>query len=285
MTVKVVTDSVSDISPAIASELGITVVPLNVVFGNEIYRDGIDLTTDDFYRKLEQSQALPTTSTPPLQTFIELYDRLAGEADEILVITISRKLSATGEAALKAVESMEKKCRVEILDSQLAMMAEGLLVIAAAKAARTGANLDEIMKLCERNISRIEMRLAFDTLEYLKRGGRIGKAKALMGSMLKVNPIIGLKDGETFPFKNERSRAKAVDYLYNFVTGYSQIDELAVEDATTPDETDALVERLSAKCPKERIYRSKVSPVIGTNVGPHVIGVSVLGERYDDITQ
>ena len=138
MPVKIVTDSVSDISPAVADELGVVVVPLNVVFGNEIYRDGIDLSTEDFYRKLESSQVLPTTSTPPLQTFIEVYDKLAEEADEILVITISRKLSATGEAALKSVESMEKKCRMEILDSQLAMMGEGLLVIAAAKAARAG---------------------------------------------------------------------------------------------------------------------------------------------------
>jgi DegV family protein with EDD domain len=279
MPVKIVTDSVSDISPATASELGIAVVPLNVVFGNEIYRDGVDLTTSEFYRKLEQSQTLPTTSTPALQTFIELYEELAEETDEILVITISRKLSATGEAARKAVESMEKKCRVEVLDSQLAMMAEGLLVIAAAKAALAGANLDEIMKLAERNISRIEIRLAFDTLEYLKRGGRIGKAKALMGSMLQVNPIIGLRGGETFPFKNERSRTKAIDYLYNFVMGYSRIDELAVEDATTPDEADALVERLGAKFPGERVYRSKVSPVIGTNVGPRVVGVAVLGDK------
>ena len=279
MTVKIVTDSVSDISPAIASELGITVVPLNVVFGSEIYRDGVDLTTNEFYRKLEGSQTLPTTSTPPLQTFIELYDRLAEETDEILVITISRKLSATGEAALKAVESMEKKRRVEIVDSRWAMMAEGLIVIAAAKAARTGANLDELVKLTASNMSRVQIRLAFDTLEYLKRGGRIGKARALLGSMLGINPILGIKDGEVFPFGRERSRAKAIDRLYKFVAGYSQIDELAVEDATTPDEADELAERLGAKFPKERIYRSKVSPVIGTNVGPHVIGVAVLGER------
>lgn len=279
MPVKVVTDSVSDISPAIASELGITVVPLNVVFGNEIYRDGVDLTTDEFYQKLERSQTLPTTSTPPLQTFIELYDKLAEETNEILVITISRKLSATGEGAIKAVESMEKKCRVEVMDSRWAMMAEGLLVIAAAKAARAGANLDELLKLTERNISRVEMRLAFDTLEYLKRGGRIGKARALLGSMLGINPILGIKDGEVFPFGRERSRAKAINHLYEFVMGYSQIDELAIEDATTPDETDGLVEKLGAKFPKERIYRSKLSPVIGTNTGPHVIGVAVLGER------
>ncbi len=279
MTVRVVTDSVSDISPAIADELGITVVPLNVVFGSEIYRDGIDLTTDEFYEKLERSQHLPTTSTPPLQTFIQAYEKLAEETDEILVITISRKLSATGESALKAVESMDRKCRVSVLDSQFAIMAEGLLVITAAKAAREGASLDELIKMAERNIPRIQTRMAFDTLEYLKRGGRIGKAKALMGSMLKINPILGIRDGEVFPFGQERSRTKAIDRLYEFVMNYSQIDELAVEDATTPGEADALVERLADKFPRERIYRSKFSPVIGTNVGPSVIGVAVLGDR------
>ncbi len=279
MTVKIVTDSVSDISPAIADELGITVVPLNVVFGSEIYRDGIDLTTDEFYEKLERSQHLPTTSTPPLQTFIQVYDKLAEEADEILVITIARKLSATGESALKAIESMDRKCRVEVLDSQMAIMAEGLLVITAAKAARDGASLDEILKAADRDIPRIQTRMAFDTLEYLKRGGRIGKAKALMGSMLKINPILGIRDGEVFPFGQERSRTKAIDRLYEFVMSYSKIDEMAVEDATTPGEADALVERLVEKYPRERIYRSKFSPVIGTNVGPSVIGVAVLGDR------
>jgi DegV family protein with EDD domain len=279
MTVKIVTDSVSDISPATAAELGITVVPLNVVFGNEIYRDGVDLTTDEFYRKLEKCQTLPTTSTPPLQSFIELYDRLAQETDEILVITISRKLSATGESATKAIDSMEKKCRVVVYDSHLAVMAEGLLAIAAARAARAGKSLDEIVELCRKNIPRTEMRMAFDTLEYLKRGGRIGKAKALMGSMLKVNPIIGIKDGETFPISNVRSRAKAVEHLYQYVMGYSHIEELAVEDATTPDEAEALADRLGVKFPRERIHRSKVSPVIGANVGPSVIGVAVLGDK------
>jgi len=279
MTVKIVTDSVSDISSAIAHELGITVVPLNVVFGSEIYRDGIDLTTDEFYGKLAKSQALPTTSTPPLQTFMEVYEKLSEETDEILVITISRKLSATGESALKAVEAIDKKCRIEVIASQWAMMAEGLLVIAAAKAALAGASLDEIIKLTENNMPRAGICLAFDTLEYLKRGGRIGKAKALMGSMLKVNPIIGIKDGETFPLGQERSRTKAIDRLYNYITAYSNIEELAVEDATTPDETDELIKRLGTKFPEDKIYRSKVSPVIGTNVGPRVIGVAVLGDK------
>ena len=279
MTVKIVTDSVSDISPPLAEELGITVVPLNVVFGNEIYRDGIDLTTEDFYRKLEDCKALPTTSTPPLQAFIELYEKLAEETDEVLVITISRKLSATGESALKAVESVQKPCRIHILPSDWAMMGEGLLVIAAAKAANEGADLNELIRHTERNIKRIGMRMAFDTLEYLKRGGRIGKAKALLGSMLKINPILGIKDGEVFPFGQERSRNKAIQNLYNFVCGYSYIEGLAVEDATTPDEADALVERIRALFPDIPVYRSKVSPVIGTNVGPRVIGVAVLGDK------
>ena len=279
MTVKVVTDSVSDISPSVADELGISVVPLNVVFGSEIYRDGIDMTTEDFYKRLEQSQVLPTTSTPPLQTFIEVYDRLAEETDEILVITISRKLSATGESALKSVESMEKTCRVEVMPCQWAMMAEGLLAITAAKAAQTGASLDDVIKLTQQNDSRAGIRIAFDTLEYLKRGGRIGKAKALMGSMLKINPILGIKDGEVFPFGQERSRTKAIERLYQFAAGYSRIEEMAVEDATTPDEVDALVERLGEVFPKERIYRSKVSPVIGTNVGPRAIGLAILGDK------
>ena len=279
MPVKIVTDSVSDISPEIADELGITVVPLNVVFGNEIYRDGVDLTTEGFYRKLESCQTLPTTSTPPLQVFIELYDKLAEETNEILVITISRKLSATGDAALKAVESVQKNCRIHIMMSQWAMMAEGLLVIAAAKAAQTGAGIDEIVQLTERNGSRLGMRIAFDTLEYLKRGGRIGKAKALLGAMLMINPILGIKDGEVFPFGQERSRNRAMQHLYNFVSGYSHIESMAVEDATTPDEAEALVERLRGIFPDVPIYRSKVSPVIGTNVGPRVIGVAVLGDK------
>ncbi len=279
MTVKIVTDSVSDISPAIAAELGINVVPLQVIFGSRSYRDGVDLTTDEFYANLDGLSSLPTTSTPPPQAFSECYDRLADETDGILVITIGSKLSATGQAALQAITSMGKKCRVEVVVSEMAMMAEGLLVIAAARAARNGASLDELVQITRQNMMRAGIRLAFDTLKYLERGGRIGKAQALIGSMLGINPILGIKDGEVFPYGRERSRAKAIDHLYKFATGFKRIEEMAVEDATTPEEADVLVERLGAVFPRERIYRAKVSPVIGTNVGPRVIGVAVLGDR------
>ena len=279
MTVKIVADTLGDVPSKIVKELGITTIPIHVIFGTESFRDGIDLTTEQFYERLAHGKIFPTTAVPSIGTFIEVYDKLAEETDGILAVTISHKLSATYETALQAVEQMKKKCQVEVIDSQTVAMAEGLIVIAAAKAAKAGANLDEVVKLTRNNISRVEIRMAFDTLEYLKRGGRIGRAGALLGSILRVNPVLGIKDGEIYPFSRERSRAKAIEYLYNFAMSFSNIEGMAVEDATTPDEADMLAERLSSKCPKERIYRSKVSPVLGAHVGPHVLSVSVLGDR------
>ncbi len=279
MTVKIVTDSVSDLPPEVADKLGITVVPLIVRFGTEVYRDGIDLTSEQFYDKLVNSKTLPATSVPSPSAFAEIYDKLAEETDEILVITLTSKLSATYEVALQSVGLMKRKCRVEVIDSQWAVMAQGMMAIAAARAAYAGTSLDEIITITQRNIHRVDMRAAFDTLEYLHRGGRIGRAQAFLGSLLKMNPIIGIKDGEVFPFARERSRAKAIDYLYNFATSFSSIEEMAVEDAACPGDAELLVERLSANFPKERIYRSKTTPVIGTHTGPHLLPVAVMGDR------
>ena len=276
MTVKIVTDSTSDLTPEIANELGITVVPLYVHFDTDVYRDGIDLTTEVFYRKLAENKILPTTSAPPPGAFAEVYDKLAKETDEILTITISSKLSATHTAAVEGKELRKSKSRLEIIDSLTAITGLGLVVISAAKAAKTGASLDEVKNVALDSMQRIDFRMAFDTLEYLKRGGRIGTAAAFLGSMLKMNPIITIRDGSTAGVTRLRCRAKAIDYLYDFATGFPDIEEMSIEDATTPDEAEELAERLSPKFPKERIYRMKVSPVIGTHVGPHVIGVGVL---------
>jgi len=279
MTVKIVTDSVCDLPTEIASELGITVIPLNVRFGEEVFRNGIDLTTEQFYEKLKYSKTLPVTSVPSPGTFAEAYDKLAEGTDEILAIILSSKLSGTYEVALQSIGLMKKKCRVEVIDSQWAVMAQGFIVIAAARAAQAGASLDEVADLTKSNIIRVDMRAAFDTLEYLRRGGRIGAAQAFLGSMLKINPIITIKDGVVEPAGRTRSRTKAIDYLYNFAMSYSYIEEIAVEDAACPDDAGLLVERLSSKFPKERIYRSRTTPVIGTHTGPGLLLVAVFGDR------
>jgi DegV family protein with EDD domain len=158
-------------------------------------------------------------------------------------------------------------------------MGEGMLAIQAAEMAKAGSGLDEIVKTVQSNILRIEPRMVFDTLEYLKRGGRIGAGQAFLGSLLKINPVLGLKDGEVYPLARERSRVKAIEALYNWVVSYRKIEAISVEDATTPDEADHLAERLKQKFPDKPLYRSKVGAVIGAHVGPSVIAVSVLGDK------
>ena len=209
MTVKIVTDSTSDLTPEMADKWRITVVPLYVKFGTDTYRDGVDLMTDEFYRRLSQSKLLPTTSTLSSGTFAEVYDRLAGEAEEILVITLSSKYSATYEAAVQGKDMRRSKCHLEVIDSRFSISALGLICISAAKAALAGANLDEVADVVRRNMRRVDLRIAFDTLEYLKRGGRIGTAQALLGSMLKINPILTIKDGYTEAVARTHSRRQA----------------------------------------------------------------------------
>lgn len=277
--VAIVTDSVADLPPEVAEEFGISVVPLVVRFGTDLYRDSLDLSPDQFYERLRTSKILPATSVPPPVAFADVYDKLAQKTNEIVVISLTAKLSATYQVALQAVGLMKKKCRVEVLDSEWAIMAQGFIAIAAAKAAQAGASLDEVLDVARRTMRRVDMRAAFDTLEYLQRGGRIGKAQAFLGSLLKVNPIIGLKDGEVYPVARERSRAKAVDYLYNFAASFGNVEGLAVEYAADLDEANKLVQRLRSKYPQVPIYLSRTSPVIGTHTGPGLIIVSVFGDR------
>jgi DegV family protein with EDD domain len=274
--VKIVTDGVSDIPSKIAEELRITIVPLYVRFGVETYRGRIDLSTEEFYRKLVTSRTFPTTAAPSPGDFARVYDKLAEETDEILSIHVTSKLSAVYDAALRGREQMKRKCQVEIIDSKSAIMAQGLMVIAAAKEANNGANMDQVVNVVEEVIPKAHIRMCFDTLEYLRRGGRIGRAQALVGSMLRINPILEMKYGEAYPVGRERSRSKAIEALHNFVKSFPIIQGLAVEHATTPEEAEALAQRLDLIFPRERIYITKVSPVVGAHVGPHVIGISLL---------
>lgn len=276
MTVKIVTDSLSDITDDLARELGVTVVPLYVRFGEEVYRDRVEITTDEFYHKLVHGDILPTTTQPSPGDFLNVYKKLAKETDEILVIVVSGVLSGTYQSAMQAKDMVEDKCRIEVIDSRKVAMSLGLIVIEAAKAARAGTKLDELADLVRKAIPRSHLVIYFDTLKYLAKGGRIGKAQGLMGAMLSIKPILTIKDGEMTPLTRVRSPAAGMDYLYNFVPGFPKIEAVAVEHATTPAEADGLVERLSAIIPKERIYRSIVSPVLGTHAGPNAIALTVL---------
>jgi DegV family protein with EDD domain len=279
VAVRIVTDSVADLSPEVVDELGISVVPLVIRFGEEVYHDGIDLTADQFYEKLQASRLFPVTSVPAPAVFANTYDKLAKEADEILAVTLSSRFSAIYEVALQSIGLMKEKCRVEVLDSRWATMAEGFIVMEAAKAAKTGASLDEVIEVAQKTIPRVDFLAAFDTLEYLRRGGRIGKAQAFLGSMLKINPLVTLRDGVVEPAGRTRSRAKAIDRLYDFAASYSRIEQMAVEDTACPDDAEMLVERLGALFPRERIYRSKMTPAIGTHTGPGLLLVAILGDR------
>lgn len=274
--VAVVTDSVADLPPQLTEELGITVVPLVVRFGSDIFLDGFNLTPDQFYGKLKASRVLPATSVPTPASFADAYDRLAEKTDEIVVITLSSRLSSTYEVALQSIGLMKKKCHVEVVDSQWAVMAEGFIVMAAARAAQAGASLEQVLEAARQAIPRVGICAAFDSLEYLERGGRIGKAQVFLGSLLKINPVIGLKDGVVFPITRKHSRKSAIDHLYSFATGFDNIEGLAVEYAADLDEANRLVERFRSKYPAVPVYITRASPVIGTHTGESLIVVSVI---------
>jgi DegV family protein with EDD domain len=275
----IVTDSIADLPPQLAEELGITIVPLVVRFGTDIYRDGLDLSADQFYEKLKTSPVMPVTSAPSPAAYAEVYDKLAESFDSIVVICLTSRLSATYQVALQSIGLMKKACRVEVVDSMSAVMAEGFVAAAAARAARDGASPDEVIKIARQTVQKVDLRGAFDSLEYLERGGRIGKAQALLGSLLKINPVIGLKNGEVHPYAREHSRAKAIKHLYELAASYTRLEGLAVEYATDLNEANRLLEQFRSAYPHVPLYLSHASPVIGAHTGPSLILVSAVGTR------
>ena len=277
MTVKIITDTLSDITADMAAELGVTVVPLYVRFGEEIYRDRVDITTEEFYRRLVSESSLPSTTQPTPNDFMEIYQAAARETDEILVVTVSSKLSGTYQSATQAAKEMEGgQARIVVIDSLAVAMTLGLVVIKAAGAVKAGASLDDVAAQVNRDIQNTHLFAYFDTLKYLAKGGRIGKAQGMLGSMLSVKPILTIKEGEMAPLTRMRSKAAGMDYLYNAVAALSDIEGLAVEHTTNLEDADELVERLDAIYPKEKIYRSTISPVVGTYAGPGALAVTVL---------
>jgi len=282
MTVKIVTDSLSDITKEIASEFGITVVPLTVLFGHEQYLDGVTITSEQFYDRLINGKVWPTTTQPTPALFAETYNRLLKETDELLVIDASGKLSGTYQSALNAKSMVEKKCRIEVIDTKKVAMSLGLIVIEAARRAKAGAGMDELLDYVGRAVEHAHFAVYFDTLQYLAKGGRIGKAKELMGSVLSIKQILTIKDGEMAPLTRKRSLTAGMDYLMNYAESFKNIIEIGIEHTTIPVEGDKLAERMKPLLSgnSKRIFRTRVSPVLGVYGGPGAVALGVL-EKVD----
>lgn len=276
MTIRVVTDSTADLPPGVAQELGITVVPLLVLFGDEVYRDGVDLTNEEFFRRLTTSPVLPTTSQPSVGAFQEAYQKLAAETDQIVSIHISAWVSGTYESALQAADSLRGSPRVEVVDSQTTSMGLGYQAIAAARAARAGASLEEVVAAA-RSVGRRHHLLALlETLEYLRRGGRIGRAQAFLGSILNLKPLLTFRDGVVHPVARVRTRARALEELLSHSLAYGDLEDVAVIHGTTPEDAEMLARRVRERLPQVPIHVGRLGPVLGVHGGPGIIGMVVV---------
>jgi len=284
VAVKVVTDSTADLPSQIVQELDITVIPLSVNFGQETYLEGIELGADEFYEKLTCASALPTTSQPSPTAFVQAYSNLSQKTDRIISIHISPKLSGTYNSALLGREAIDDRCQIEIIDSLHASMGLGMIVIQAARAAQAGASLDEVIKLTQDVIPRTHFFGTVNTLEYLHRGGRIGKARTLLGTLLSIKPIIGLRDGEIHPMGKTRTRKKSLARLLEMAHELVPIEEISILHSTTPEEVAAFIDRISAIIPKDRICQSRIGPVIGTYLGPGTIAIGIIEKKKTDPT-
>ena len=269
--VKIICDSTGDIPEEIRKQYDITIVPLNVLFGTDSYQDGVNLTPAQFYKMLVESKVHPTTSQPAPGLFVEAYQKLAKETDEIMVLTISGGISGTYESAVQAKQLVDSSLKIEVIDTRMTCAGLLLPTLKAARAAEKGMKLAEITKMIKDILPKIRVYMIFDTLEYLRKGGRIGLAKALLGGMLKLNPVLTLKDGVVHPVTQARGRAKAVEILVDLMKKTGNPEEVIVEDVSTPDELEDLAKRIGSAIPNVKIIRSKVGPAIGVHAGPRVM--------------
>jgi DegV family protein with EDD domain len=275
VVIKIVTDSTADVPPELAAELGIISVPLYVQFGGQSYKDRVDITEDEFYARLQSDSVHPTTAQPSPQDFARVYDSLAKGADGILSIHISEKMSGTISSAHQGAKIMKTPIPVEVVDSKYTSMAQGLVVVATARLAKTGKDLQSLAAAARGFVPDIHLLVLFDTLKYIARGGRIGRAKALLGSILNVKPLLGIKDGEFVPVGQVRSRAKGIERLYELAkeAGHN-IVEATVIHSTTPDEARSLADRISEFVSPDKIYISRFGPVLGVHGGPGVLAIA-----------
>ncbi len=281
MTVRIVTDSTADIMPGVAETLGITIVPLTVFFGNEEYLDNIDLDNASFYKKLQESKVLPRTSQPPPARFQEAYIKLIEEgADGILSVHLSSGLSGTYQSACTARDTLPENIRkvpIEIIDSKSISAGIFLALQKAVAEAQEGLSLAEIKEHVEEQFARTRIFATLDTLEYVHRGGRIGGARAFLGNMLSVKPIVSLKDGTTVAVEQPRTRSKALARMVQIALDTGPIEQLAIAESN--EEVGAQLAEVVKASYKGEVTRYKLGATLGTHTGPGTVALFVVNAK------
>ncbi|MFC1846790.1 DegV family protein [Chloroflexota bacterium] len=273
--VKVVTDSTSDIPAEIARDLGINIVPCYVRFGKEVFRDGVDLHNEEFYKKLIISDIHPNTAQPSPGDFVDVYNKLAESTDSIVSIHISSKLSGVYNSALQAKKLVVSKCQIEVVDSLFNSAGLGLITITAAKLANSGANLHTVMAEVKRSISEVKMLGIFDTLKYMIRGGRITKLKGTIASVIGVKPMLTFRDGEIIQSGLARTYSKGMDKLVTFVKDNMPVASISISHSDFKEGALDLKERLTGIFLGETIFISELGPALGVHGGPGVLLVAI----------
>ncbi len=279
--VAVVTDSTAYIPRSLSQGLPIYVVPLQVVWGEETYRDGIDIQPLEFYTRLKTAKVMPSTSQPSPEAFRQVYATLLEEGYDIVSIHISAKLSGTLDSAIQAREMLKTE-RIALIDSKVTAMALGYHVLSVARAAAQGASFEACKALAERAVNHTGAVFVVSTLEFLHRGGRIGGAAAFLGTALNLKPLLELRDGRVEAVERIRTMRKALERLLDLLderVGQRSPLRLACMHANAPEEAEALMERVRQRYPQERLVElvvAEVSPVIGTHTGPGTVGIAYM---------
>jgi DegV family protein with EDD domain len=275
VVVRIVTDSTADLTPEQQQAAGITVVPLNVHFGDEVFRDHVDLSADDFFRRLKASTQLPRTSQPSVGAFEAAFRSLRANGDDIVAVHLSSKVSGTCNSAQMAAQSVGEG-KIEVVDSLSTSMALGFMALQGAKLATAGRDRQAIAEHLRALVPKARVICVVDTLTYLERGGRIGKARALLGSLLNVKPILQLKDGEVVPLGRARGRPQALSRLVELLERDGKVSQLAIMHGAARADAEQLRDRVASTYPGIDIQLTEIGAVLGTHTGPGVIGFTYL---------
>ena len=280
MSIKIVTDSTSDLPENTAKQYGIEVVPLNIHFGDQVYKDGIDLSTEEFFDKLINGPEFPPTSQPSIGEFIDTYERIAEQGDDIISIHLSSKLSGTYNSAEQASKQLEGKINVHLVDTEQVTITVGLAAISAAKCVSDGGTIEDAISASISTASRSNFYALFDTLEFLSNGGRIGKAQSMLGSLLKIRPLLMLEEGLVAPYSKARSKRAGLAKMEKTIRSLGEAEEIAVMYSTDSEDAEVIAKNLSDLLPSgEEPIILKVGPVIGTHAGPGLVAVGLVTKK------